>query len=75
MTGVITWPDATGDVKKSWNRNNPDEVEDARRSFNALKAKGFSAFRVDAAGVQNGVMREFDPDAERIVLIPPVIGG
>lgn len=64
-----------GDVKTIWDRNNPDEVENARSTFKRLIAKGFSAFKVDADGEQGEVMREFDPNAEKVILVPAIAGG
>ena len=66
-----------GDLKKMWDRNNPDEVEDARRSFNHLvKEKHHMAYRViDEDGKKGEMMREFDPDAGRMIITPPYRGG
>jgi hypothetical protein len=74
---LMSWPDPNeGDVKKIWSRNNPDEVADARRSFDDLVGKGFRAFRVTGEdGERGGSMRSFDPKAERMILIPPMVGG
>jgi len=66
-----------GDLRKVWNAANADEVEDARRSFNHLvKDKKYLAFRVNPENNNKGEqMREFDPDAGKMILIPPVAGG
>lgn len=65
-----------GDLKKVWNAANQDEVEDARRSFNHLvKEKKYAAFKVTAAGDKGEQIREFDPSAGKMILVPPVAGG
>lgn len=67
--------DATGDTKLIWSPSNPDEVENARRTFNDLKAKGYLAYSVSADGSKGSVLTAFDPNAEKIILSPPVRGG
>jgi hypothetical protein len=66
-----------GDIKKVWNAANNDEVEDARRSFDHLvKQKKYLAFRVSANGDKSTEqIREFDPTAGKMILVPPVAGG
>jgi len=65
-----------GDIKKVWNAANRDEVEDARRSFDELvKKKKYLAFKVTAAGDKGEQIREFDPEAGKMILVPPVAGG
>lgn len=66
-----------GDIKKVWNAANTDEVEDARRTWNHLvKEKKYLAFRVTATGDKGTEqIREFDPTAGKMILVPPVAGG
>lgn len=65
-----------GDLKKVWNAANRDEVEDARRSFNNLvKEKKYLAFKVTDSGDKGEQIREFDPEAGKMILVPPVRGG
>lgn len=67
--------DTTGHTRTSWNRLRPEEVESAREQFESLVAKGYKAFRVSDDGVQDEQMKTFDPLAERMLLIPPIVGG
>lgn len=67
--------DATGDTKRIWDPNNPDEVEDARASFDRLKKKGYVAYKVNEAGDKGEVIREFDASAGKIIMAPPMKGG
>lgn len=67
--------DRTGDTKLIWDSDKPDEVENARRSFNELKKKGYGIFHVDKSGEAAKRMHEFDPDAEKLIAIKPIAGG
>jgi hypothetical protein len=65
-----------GDTKLLWDRRNPDEVENARRSFDDLRKKGYLAFRVTGTDGEKGEqMTAFDPEAERMIMIPAMRGG
>jgi hypothetical protein len=65
-----------GDTKITWNKSNDTEVEAARRAFDYLKEKGHSFFKMSASGEQRGDrLRDFDPDAERIIAVPRMVGG
>lgn len=64
-----------GDIKTTWDPDNDDEVEEAERIFDKMKAKGFAAYRVGKEGDKFGLMREFDPDAKAIIMAPPIAGG
>jgi hypothetical protein len=64
-----------GDVKQMWDPTKPDEVAAARQMFNDLKAKGYRAYRTNDKGDQGEAMREFDPHAGRVILVPPMQGG
>ena len=65
-----------GDTKVIWDANNPDEVDAARRTFDDLRRRGFTAFSVKGKdGERDRVITTFDPAAERIILVPRVAGG
>ena len=72
---VIAVLDSTGDTKRVWDKNNEDEVEDARASFDRLKKKGYVAFHVGKDGEKTEQMRTFDASAERVIMVPPLAGG
>jgi len=73
--GVMAIMSHRGDTKLIWNPNNTDEVENARRSFTELRAKGYIAYSVSPDGSKGEILREFDPNAEKIILAPPLRGG
>ena len=66
---------SAGDTKTIWDKNNSDEVDLARETFNKLKAKRYLAFRVNKDGSKGEQMSEFDPNAERMIMVPAMQGG
>jgi hypothetical protein len=69
--------DKTGDTKIVWSSANPDEVENARRTFNDLIKKGYSAFAVKREGEKGKKITEFDPDLEAMIItmVKPISAG
>lgn len=66
---------ASGDTKVVWDSEQPDEVENARRTFDDLRKKGYAAFAVGARGEKAAQIRQFDPDAQKLIMVPAVAGG
>ena len=66
---------AEGDVKTTWDTAKPDEVAEAKAQFDRLIAKGYQAYAVKGNGDKGERIREFDPDAGRIILAPQMRGG
>lgn len=75
ITGVMQIMDQTGHTTTTWDVNRPDEVEAAREQFNSLTRKGYQAFRVEGANNQGERLREFDPKAGKIMMVPQLVGG
>lgn len=73
--GIMAILDATGDTKVIWDKDNKDEVETAKATFDRLIKKGFAAFSVKKNGDADKKIKEFDPDLEKIILIPQMAGG
>lgn len=68
--------DHTGDTKVIWDPDNADEVAAARAQFEALRKKGFAAFRVRGKDGEKGAqITAFDPQAEKLILVPQMVGG
>lgn len=65
----------SGDTKLTWNSENQHEVEVARAAFQKLRDKGFAAFSVDKKGDTKDKITSFDPDMEKMILVPPLRGG
>ena len=67
--------DHSGDTKVMWNRGEPTEIAAARAMFSSLKAAGYMAYKTDRKGDKGDVVREFDADAERLIMSKPIVGG
>ncbi len=67
--------DASGDTKIIWDPEKADEVAHAKETFTKLKAKGYLAYSVNRKGDKGEVLREFDADADKMILAPATIGG
>lgn len=63
-----------GDMKISWSSTNDKEVAAAKETFEKRIKDGWAAFR-DKLGSKGDRIKTFDPDAERIILLPPITGG
>ncbi len=71
--GVLRYPTReAGDVQLTWDKDKPDEVEKARKMFNALRRDGYQAF---GGPKLDRILRSFDPNVSRIALLPPIVGG
>ena len=75
MPSELCVMDQTGDTKTIWDKNNPEEVEVARATFDKLKKKKYVAYSVGKDGEKGKVITEFDPDAEKLIMSPPLAGG
>ncbi len=64
-----------GDIKSIWDPAVPDEVENARATFDRMRKKNYLAFKVNAAGEKGEQIREFDPEAGKIIMVPQLQGG
>ena len=67
--------DRSGDIKLIWNAERQDEIDAAESMFDEMRCKGYLAYKVDDEGDQGEVIREFDPETERIIMSPPMQGG
>ena|SRR5579859_3247221 len=65
-----------GDLRLMWDKSNRGEVRAARETFDRMIKEGHVAYRVTGKdGAQGEVMRRFDPEAERIVMVKQTVGG
>lgn len=66
-----------GDYKLTYNPDKDEEVAMARKTFDELKRKGYTAFRVDpdSRGEKGEQLREFDPRAGQMIMSPRMQGG
>lgn len=65
-----------GDTRVMWNPDNTDEVKAAKRQWDDLVGKKrFRGFRVKSDGEKGEQVTEFDPDAAKLIIVPPMAGG
>jgi hypothetical protein len=74
-THVMVKLDETGDTRIIWDPENEVETASAERTFDELKKKGYQAFSVKRNGDKDKVIRTFDPEAEKLILAPALVGG
>lgn len=76
VTGGIYLLNMKGDAKFTWNKDVPAEVTAARNFFNELKASNrYLSYEVEPGGGRGAVIREFDPEAQAIIMAPQNQGG
>jgi hypothetical protein len=64
-----------GDERLVWDKDNGREAKQAKRKFLELLAKGYTAFSVDHVSEKNRKIKEFDVDAEEILMVPEIVKG
>lgn len=74
-SGVMVILDHLGDTRHTWNRNNADEVEVMEDIFDTMVEKGYQAWSVTKKGNKDQRISEFDPQAEKIIFSPALVGG
>lgn len=67
--------DGSGDTKVEWDSDNRDETKVARDTFDKLTKKGYKGFRMKDNGKTGQPLDDFDPDAEKIIMVAPIAGG
>jgi hypothetical protein len=68
----------TGDTLTTWNPSNAAEVAKVREKFDEIIRQGHMAYRADVTGKQTPgttQLKVFDPEAERIIVVKPLMGG
>jgi hypothetical protein len=73
--GTMATLSRAGDVRVMWNPDVPGEVAAAKKAFDEAIKKGMLAFSVKKTGEKGTQVREFDAEAEKIILAPPMRGG
>lgn len=65
-----------GDEEVTWDKDDPESVMAARKKFLEFLAerKGYAA-RMGPGGTKGEMITDFDPEAERLVLMPMIVGG
>jgi len=75
-TGEMAVMGKEGDTKHMWDKTKPVEVNRARELFDGFIKDGYTAFSVAGEkGDKDKQVRTFDPNAERLIFVPPVQAG
>lgn len=71
----IKWE--AGDTTIRWNANDPEEVEMARKAYEAYKKKhpNALAYKTDRHEKKADALSAFDPNAEVILMVKQMVGG
>lgn len=78
MKHMMNILDQTGHTSIGWDSDSQEEVAIAREAFNKAIERGYHAFRVterDGGERRGERMQNFDPTAERMMLMPQLRGG
>ena len=62
--------DSTGDTEVTWT---PENYAKAQKAFDKALAKGYSAF--DNSSTPAKRLKEFDQNAQDVVMVPHIVGG
>lgn len=72
--GRLQVMDTKGHTEIAWDSDKPIDVKIAKQAFEIAIREGYNAFRVE--GEDRGErIREFDPKAEKIMMVPQLVGG
>ncbi len=75
MKGEMRIMGAEGDLKVIWDSEKEVEVKAAKKQFDELTGKNYLAFSVKKNGEQGEKMKEFNPEAEKMIMVPMLRGG
>jgi len=75
MKGEMSILGREGDLKVTWDSEKQVEVDAARRQFEELMKKNYIAFSVKKDGEKNKKISEFNPELEKMILVPMIQGG
>ena len=73
--GTMSVLNRQGDMTVTWDSEVESEVEHARQTFDRMRRKGHAAYRTREGGQRGEQISRFDPEAESILLAPPLAGG
>ena len=73
--GVLRILTENGDDRLIWNRDLPEEIKDAYKTFKKYVKEGYTAFVALSSGEKGHKIDDFDPLAEEIILVPGTVPG
>jgi hypothetical protein len=71
--GVLRRMGKDGDIPTKWELDDEGSVQVARERFDDALGRKMLAFKMD--GGEGEQIKEFDPSAKEVVLIPAIAGG
>lgn len=74
-TGLMEVLDPTGHLEFAWDKHDLESVRAVGDKFADMKKKGFRAFKMNEDGSKGEQVDDFDPEAGRYLLSPPLRGG
>lgn len=66
--------DHSGHKELKWNTDQIEDTEVARKTFDELIKRGYSAFGGQDAEAKHA-LKKFDPTMKEIVMVPTIVGG
>lgn len=66
--------DPNGHHDTAWDPGDAEQIERARKVYEALMRRGYRAFRVGTGG-DGQVQGRFDPQERETLLVPPIHAG
>jgi hypothetical protein len=66
--------DPNGHSSTTWDPDDAEALERARRTYEALMRRGYKAFRVERGG-ESGAQNRFDPREKETLFVPPIHAG
>jgi hypothetical protein len=75
VKNVLSIPSPDGDTRIMWDPRIPGEVATAKAAFDTARGEGMAAHTVGVAGEAGEVIRDFDPEQGKIVMVKPLAGG
>jgi hypothetical protein len=75
LVGEMNVMDSSGHKQLKWNTHRLDEVAAARKTFDNLVTKGYSAFGSEKKQEPKHLIKNFDPEMEEVVMVPRTVGG
>jgi hypothetical protein len=64
----------TGEAKHVWDPTEPGDEAKARDAFDRAKSAGYTAYQIEGGG-GGSVAKNFNAEAEKIVMAPQMVGG
>lgn len=65
----------SGDIQIVWDSDDAKSTERARSEFKRMISSGYIAYQILKDGRPGGIVRDFDPGLDRVVLIPVPAAG